>query len=434
MQRFHFYRLLAAVSLLAAAACGGSQQAGTGAIPGGAMPMAARPFAAATPPVTAPVTIPYPFTNTWKTTTWSGPTAKPKTKPGSESGKIVVKFTVDKKTGVYFVPETIASDAGYNEVLNSAITFPQYKKGTAQIILSDNFSYVQGPYTETGLDTYPQTQNSFDFPLNTGRRWSAAAAHVSSDNQTQTGSGAFQEIDSSNVAASGYYTGQTSFSSTNGSANQDNYASTTSVSQSNPAAFTLSETAAGFNTLTQTFNLPAGNKIDVVSSGKKPVPFKTGKVRVPNWYPAGSLPPALYADDYKVTGPATMPSQCGKKWNGQPSTAVTETFSSLDPVQGTNDTNATTYYMTTISPGQYWFACIVENYTNDTYANGWAMGSGNWGGLTSQQVGTEILIASGAKPAAADLRSISALHVLAIVSPVAARERMMGLKRTTPNR
>ena len=430
MQHFYFYRLLAAGALLAgAAACGGSQQAGGGAIPNGAMPMSARPLAAATPPVTAPVTIPYPFTNTWKTTTWSSAGAKPKTKPGSESGRIVVKFALDKKTGVYFVPETVESNAGYKEILNSAITFPQYKKGTAQIILSDNFSYVAGPYTETGLDTYPQSQNSFDFPLNTGRKWSAAAAHVSSDNQTQTGSQAFQEIDSSNVAANGEYTGQTSFSSTNGSANQDNYASTTSASLSNPSAFTLSETAAGFNTLTQTFGIPSGNSIDVVSSGKKPVPFKTGKVRVSNWYPNGSLPTALYADDYKVTGTATMPSTCGSKWSGLQSTAVVETFSNLDPVQGTLDTDSTTYYLTTLATGQYWFACIVENYTNDTYANGWVMSSGNWGGLTSQQIGTEILIASGAKPPAADLRGISALHVLAIVSPVAARDRLMGLKR-----
>jgi hypothetical protein len=430
MQRFYFTRLLAAGTLLAGtAACGAAQPATGGAVPGGAMPMAARPLAAVTPPVTAPVTIPYPFTNTWKTTTWSGPSAKPKTKPGSESGKIVVKFTVDTKTGVYFVPETIDSNAGYTEVLNSAITFPPYKRGTAQIILSDNFSYVQGPYTETGLDTYPQTQNSFDFPLKTGRTWSAAAAHVSSDNQTQTGSQSFQEIDSSNVAANGEYTGQTSFSSTNGSTNQDNYASTTSVSQSKPSVFTLSETAAGFNTLTQTFGIPTGAAIDVVSSGKKPVPFKTGKVRVPDWYPNGTLPAALYSDDYKVTGPATMPSECGKKWNGKPSTAVAENFSDLDPVGGTLDTDATTYYLTALAPGQYWFACIVENYTNDTYAGGWAMGPGNWGGLSSQQIGTEILIASGAKPAASDLRNIAALHVLAIVSPLAARERMMGLER-----
>ncbi len=429
MQRFNVIRLLAAGTLLVGtAACGGSQQAAGGALPGAATPEMARPMAAATPPVTAPVTIPYPYTNTWNTTTWSGPTAKPKTMPGSDSGKITVKFTVDKKTGVYFVPETIASKSGYTEVLNSAITFPPYKKGTAQIILSDNYSYVQAPYTETGLDTYPQGQNSFDFPLTKGRTWSAAAAHVSSDNQTQTGSQAFQQIDSSNVAAAGEYTGQTSFSSTNGSANQDNYASTTSVSQSNPSSFTLSETAAGFNTLTQTFNVPSGKNIDVVSSGKKPVPFKTGKVRVPNWYPNGSLPAALYADNYKVTGSATMPSTCGKKWNGQPSTAVTENFMSLDPVKGTLDTDATTYYLATLATGQYWFACIVENYTNDTYANGWVMGSGNWGGLSSQQIGTEILIASGAKPAISDLRSVSALHVLAIVSPVAARERMMGLK------
>jgi hypothetical protein len=389
-------------------------------------------MAAATPPVTAPVTIPYPFTNTWKTTTWSGPTAKPKTKPGSEAGKIVVKFSLDAKTGVYLVPETIASNAGYTEVLNSAITFPSLKSGTAQIILSDNYSYVQGPYTETGLDTYPQTQNSFDFPLTKGRTWSAAAAHVSSDNQVQTGSGAFQEIDSMNVAADGGYTGQTSFSSTKGSANQDNYASTTSVSQSNPSAFTLSETAAGFNTLTQTFGIPSGASITVASSGKKPVPFTTGKVRVPNWYPNGALPAALYSDNYKVTGTATMPSTCGKQWNGKPSTAVAETFASIDPVQGTLDTEATTYYLATLATGQYWFACIVENYTNDTYANGWVMGSGNWGGLTSEQVGTEILIATGAKPAASNLRSLSALHVLAIVSPVAARERMMGLKVTRP--
>jgi hypothetical protein len=433
MQPSSFYsrRLLLTGALIAGVAACGGQHGGPSALPEAGSP--AGPMAAATPPVTAPVTIPYPYTNVSTTTTWKSATAAPKKTSNTETGKIVVQFALDSKTGVYLVPETIKSDAGYTEVLNSAITFPALKKGTAQIILSDNYTYVQKPLTETGLDTYPQTQNSFDFPLTKGRRWSAAAAHVSSDNVAQTGSGAVSEIDASNVAANGEYTGQTSFSSTNGSANQDNYASTTSVSATDPSVFTLAEPAAGFNMLTQTFGVPAAKKPIVVSSkGKKPIPFKSGNVRVPNWYPGGTLPKALYSDDYVVTGPISMPSQCGKKWNGKPSTAVTETYYDLDPVEGEYDVNTTAYYLTTLATGQYWFACIVEAYTNTTYANGWVSAAGNWGTPSSQTTGTEILLATGATPTAHDLAGIRGLHVLSLVPPVASRQRLMHLGARRP--
>ena len=251
MQRIYFTRLLAAGTLLAGtAACGGSQQAAGGALPGGATPSIAHPMAAATPPVTAPVTIPYPYTNTWKTTTWSGPSAKPKTKPGSESGKIVVKFTVDKKTGVYFVPETIDSNAGYTEVLNSAITFPPYKKGTAQIILSDNFSYVQGPYTETGLDTYPQTPElvrlSADERTQVERRSGARVVRQSDADRLSNRS-------KRSILRTSPPTGSTPGKPRSRVRRVRRIRITTprrpSVSQSNPSSFTLSEPAAGFNTL-----------------------------------------------------------------------------------------------------------------------------------------------------------------------------------------
>jgi hypothetical protein len=417
--------VLAGTIAAGVAACAGGQPASSGAIPTADGIRSVAPQAAVTPPVKAPVTIPYPYTNVWKTTTWASGTSKGVAKPGNEKGTITVQFAIDKKTGVYLVPETIKSNAGYTEVLNSAITFPVLKTGTAQVILSDNFTYVQGPYSEAGLDTYPQGQNSFDFPLSTGRTWSAAAAHISSDSQAQTGSGAFSQNDATNVAADGDYTGQTSFSSTTGSANQDNYASTTSASASSPSVYTIAEPAAGFNTLTQTFAAPSTSKtIDVTSSGKKPIPFKPGTVKVPNWYPAVASP--LYADNYKVTGTATMPSQCGTKWNGKSATAVLESFSSLDPVAGEYDVNNTTYYLTSLATHQYWFACIVESYTNTTYANGAIMSAGAWGSPSSQQVGTEILIATGATPTASDLMSIPKLHTLTLVTPIGIRERNPG--------
>jgi len=74
-----------------------------------------------------------------------------------------------------------------------------------------------------------------------------------------------------------------------------------------------------------------------------------------------------------------------------------EDFANLDPVQGFYNTYTANYFLARLAKGQYWFACIVEAYKNRTYANGWAMSAGNWGGLSSEQVGTEILIASGVK-------------------------------------
>jgi hypothetical protein len=91
-----------------------------------------------------------------------------------------------------------------------------------------------------------------------------------------------------------------------------------------------------------------------------------------------------------------MPSSCGAR-SGQASTQVVERFANLDPVQGFNNTYRADYYLAKLAKGQYWFACIVEQYTNKTYANGWAMSAGEWGKLSYRQVGTEILIASGAK-------------------------------------
>lgn len=400
------------------AAC--SQQVQSGGS-GGALPMGVR--AAATPPVTAPVKIPYPYVNRSTTTTYSGPSAKPKTTSSTDKGTTLVEFFLDKKTGVYDVPETIKSKLGYTEVLNSAIAFPpSYKGGTAQIILSDNLTYTAGPFVETGLDTYPKGQDSIEFPLTTGRTWSAAADHLSSTNQSLTGAGAFSQNSSVNVAADGTYTGQTSFSSTSKTyANQDNYASTTAVVQGAPSTFTLSMRAAGFNQLTQSFALPSGGKILVKSSGKNPLPVKRGTAKVPDWYPAGgSLPTPLYFDKFRVAGSATMPSSC-KSRSGGASTKVIETFGSLDPVQGFYDTYTATYYMATLASGQYWFACIIEAYENDTYANGWAFSSGKWGGLTSKQVGTETLIAAKVSTAAL---SPSALGPVPLIPfpPIALRQ------------
>src|SRR5579862_2492451 len=128
------FMLFTAASVLALGACAGGMRPGTNALPANALPAIAD--AAATPPVTAPVSIYYPYTNTWTTTTWASATAKPVSKNGSDSGTITVKFTRDSRTGVYDVPETIASESGTREVLNSAVGFEHLGGGIAQIILS----------------------------------------------------------------------------------------------------------------------------------------------------------------------------------------------------------------------------------------------------------------------------------------------------------
>ncbi|MBV8372877.1 MAG: hypothetical protein JOY69_06425 [Candidatus Eremiobacteraeota bacterium] len=384
------------------------------------------PFAESTPPVTAPVKIPYPYTNTWVTKTWSGPSAKPSSQPGSDDGLITVKFKIDKKTGIYDVPESIDSKTGYNELLNSAIGFLPYKGGIAQIILSDNFSYVAGPLTQTGTDTYPNGQNSIDFPLTKGRRWSAAAAHISYFNVALSGKGAFVQNVSTNEQADGNYTNQTSFSHTKGQQNQDNYASTSSVFLNKTSVYKISERAAGFNLLKQTFSTPLEGSIVVRSSGKKPLPVKPGTVDVPNWYPSDVH--TLYADNWQVAGAAKMPKDCGKR-TGESSTEVVEKSHTLDPVQGFYNTYTAYYYLTSLATGQYWFACIVQDYTNTTYANGWIFSAGDWGGQTpaSQQVGKEILIASGAKPDVKDLRKLPKLRIFAFVAPAALTARVASL-------
>jgi hypothetical protein len=393
--------IVAAMVLAAIAACAAQSQ-NSGTLPATSQnPLfrAGIPNAAATPPVTAPVTIPYPYTDKYTTTTYASATSKGKTTTTDDTGTTTVKFSLDKKTGVYDVPEIIKSKLGYSETLNSAITFPPYKGGTAQIILSDNYVFTEGTFLETGLDTYPQGENSFDFPLTTGRTWSAAANHLSSFNQSLPGKHGFDENSSVNELADGEYTGQLSFSSTAGAANQDNFGSTTAVTLSTPSLYTLSLRAAGFNPLTQTFDLPSSGKIAVKSSGKGPLPVKRGTVKVPDWYPApGTLPSVLYSDNFKVMGTATTPSTCGSR-AGVSATEVVEKFANLDPVQGFYDTYTATYYLQTLAKGQFWFSCIIESYTSDTYANGWVLSKGSWGGYTQQQIGTETLIAGTVKPA-----------------------------------
>lgn len=399
MKRHTLGGLLVALGMSAGiAACSGGGTTGAGGIPGFAPPPGQlAPQQSPTPPVSAPVTIPYPYTNTWTTTTWAGPSAKPVMTKGNDDGTTTVQFTVDRKTGTYDVIETIDSKTGYTEVLNSAIGFLDYHGGIAQIILSDNFSYVAGSFIETGMDTYPKGENSFDFPLRAGRRWSAAAGHVSYVNQHQSGPNAFAEDTAYTEAADGMYRGQTSFSELHGKKNQDNYASTTRVALKEPSVYTLSERAGGYNKLTQTFELPEAGHIDVVSSGKEPLPFKPGKVEVPDWYPGhGPLPSALYSDDYTVVGRTEASASCGK-WAGKASTEVMEEFANLDPVQGFYNTYRAVYYLNKLAKGQYWFSCIIEKYDNRTYANDWAMSAGDWGGLSSRQIGTEILIARGAQ-------------------------------------
>lgn len=404
--------------LLGIAACSsGGYSAGSAMVPSIGQPAGPSGLsvdARATPPVTAPVIIPYPYTNVWTTTTWAGPTAKPVAKKGSDSGTTTVSFLLDKKTGVYDVPEVVASKSGSKEVLKSAIGFLAHNGGIAQIILSDNYTFTAGPFVETGMDTYPNGQNSVDFPMTAGLRWSAAASHTSYVNIQQSGKGAYGENTALTEAADGTYRAQTSFSSTRGGQNQDNYASTTLVALGRPSVYTLSERAAGFNLLTQTFALPRTNRIAVTSSGTPPLPVRTGTAKVPDWYPGpGPLPSVLYADDFRVSGSATIPASCGPRKGGT-ATKVVERFANLDPVQGFYNTYTATYYLTVLSKHQFWFACIIEDYTNTTYANGWVMNGGGWGKPTSQQIGTEILIASKVRTAAepANVRAIEALPML----------------------
>jgi hypothetical protein len=394
-----------AALLIGVAACSGRGGGGSSAVPPvgpGAMRNPA-PLASATPPVTAPVTIPYPYTNTWTTKTWTGPTAPPSSSPGSDRGVITVKFALDKKTGVYDVLELVKSKLGYVEDLDSAIAFAPYhsRGGIAQIILSDNYTFVEGPFSQTGMDTYPRGENSFDFPLTTGYRWSAAALHTSYYNESLSGKGAFDENVSYTEAPDGAYDAQTSFSNLGGKKIEDNFASTTHVALFQPSVYTLSEPAAGYNKLTQTFELPNGGVIPVRSTGHEPLPFPRGTVDVPDWYPDhGALPSTFYYDRFHVVGAVDMPSSCGAH-KGKSSTEVIERYADLDPVQGFYNTYTTWYYLAQLAPGQYWFACIIEKYENETFANGWAMSAGNWGKLSSQQVGTEILIAKGANNATA---------------------------------
>ena len=433
MRRKHLGTLASAsvlaVLVVAAGCSAGTHAPGSALLPnaGGSAPAS---FAQATPPVTAPVTIPYPYTETYATTTWAGPTAKPVTTNGSDDGTITVKFKLDPKTGNYLVPEIIKSKLGYKEVLDSTIGFlPVPSGGIAQVILSDNYTFAEGPFTETGMDTYPQGEAAPYFPLKPGRTWSSAANHTSFYDEVLTGKGAFEENVSTNAFANGTYTGQTSFSSTHGFKNQDNFASTTSVTLSGSSTYTLAMPAAHYNLLTQVFYPPNGNKVAVTSFGVKPIPYKPGTVVLPAWYDLSALGNVLYADDWRVVGKATMPPDCGNR-TGQASTLVTEASFDVDPVQGTNDAYVAKYYMASLAQGQYWFACIVENFTDTTYANDWVMSGGHWGGPTSQQVGKEVLIASGAKPTASQLRSIGGLHALSFVTPLRlhAQVHRLGLK------
>jgi hypothetical protein len=400
------------VALLLTAACSGRSGGSSLGFPPveSAGAGSSLPAASATPPVTAPVTIPYPYTNTWVTKTWAGPTAKPVSTKGSDSGVTTVKFALDKKTGIYGVLERIKSKSGYVEDLHSAIAFAPYRgsSGIAQIILSDNYTFVEGPFSETGTDTYPDGQNSFDFPLTPGRRWSAAANHTSYVNEGLSGKGAFSENIAYTEAADGTYQNQTSFSSLGHFKNQDNYASTTNVVLGAPSTYTLSEPAAGYNKLTQVFDLPNGATIDVRNEGHKPLPLPPGTTKVPDWYPRdGALPKTLYSDRFEALGYNYAPPTCGS-WSGQSANVVIEKFANLDPVQGFYNTYEAQYYLFEVASGQYWFACIIENYTNRTYANGWAMSAGAWGNLTSRQVGTEILIAGKVKSGAKKIARASA--------------------------
>lgn len=392
--------ILSAAALIGIAACSGRSSTGEGALPAANQASFHNPLvpaASPTPPVTAPVTIPYPYTNKWVTKTWAGPTAKPVSTKGSDAGVTTVKFALNKKTGIYSVLERIKSKYGSVENLDSAIGFLRHHGGIAQIILSDDYNYVAGTFSETGMDTYPQGQNSFDFPLTTGRRWSAAALHTSYVNEYQSGKGSFAENTAYTEGAKGTYDSQTNFSSLGRSKIQDNYASTTKVLLGSPSVYTLSEPAAGYNKLTQFFEVPSQGYIAVRSQGHKPLPKRRGTVSVPDWYPGqGGLPKTFYSDRFAVVGAAKMPSSCGSR-AGTSSTQVNERFENLDPVQGFYNTYDAFYYLARLAKGQYWFACIVENYTNRTYANGWAMSAGDWGKLSSQQIGTEILIATGAK-------------------------------------
>ncbi len=61
--------------------------------------------------------------------------------------------------------ERIKSKSGYVENLDSAIAFAPYhgSSGIAQIILSDDYTFVEGSFNETGWTRIPRVKTPLTF-------------------------------------------------------------------------------------------------------------------------------------------------------------------------------------------------------------------------------------------------------------------------------
>ncbi|HTU80867.1 MAG TPA: hypothetical protein VMF61_01980 [Candidatus Acidoferrales bacterium] len=395
----------------ACAACAGAlaPHAASGVLPGGI---------SALPP---PVSVRYDFSERYELELWTGPTAHPIDAYGGNAGSVEVAFAKDARANRYDVREQIRQVNG-NESWRGTVSFANAGGAVAQVLESDESTTVAAHRRQTALDTFPSGRIVFEYPPSYGLKWDAAARDLSSYAIVQTQPGAFAQTGSADSAPDGTYTSQTNYSSTRGAANRDDYAATTAVSLFGPSVFRLSERAAGFNPLTQTFALPAGGAIAVTSSGKPPLPVRPGRIRIKSWYPlgGGAFPRPLYRDRFRVRGKIAIPAFCGRR-KGETATRVDETSYDVDPVQGTVSVYAAVYLLTPLGSDRYLIACVAENYTDGTYANGRALGGGSWGRMTRLQTGTAVAVAHDVESSDGALRAIAPLRVLEVVPPVAAR-------------
>jgi hypothetical protein len=326
-------------------------------------------------------TIHYTYWERYDLDIWTGPTSNPIQAYGGNGG--VIDVSVARHADGTYDEIQRERYVGGSGTLDSTYRLMRAGNRTMQVLVAQASTLRSPGISQQTTDTYPNLRAAFLLPLMPHDVWSATARDLSSRSIVETSPSPASEQETADRREDGTYDSKVSAS---------DFTSATYVRRFSASAYRLSEN--GYNTLTQTFALPVKGIIDVASSGNPPLPVKPGTVRIKSWYPynGGALTQPLLRDRFHVIGSVKIPAVCRRRVN-QPATRINEEGYSVDPVRGTASAFVTAYFLTPLSKRTQMIACVVEQYVEGVWANGWAMSAGDWGKLVREQSGERLYIA-----------------------------------------
>ena len=155
-----------------------------------------------------PATIRYTYAERFELEIWTGPSSTPIDAYGGNGGDVLVSIA-KTGNGSYAVNQRL-HDANGTGTLDSTYALVRRGNRTAQTLLADIETFRSKGFSQRTIDTYPAGKIAFMVPLVPHDNWNGTARDLSSASTVQTIPSPFAEQESTDTAADGSYTSQTS--------------------------------------------------------------------------------------------------------------------------------------------------------------------------------------------------------------------------------